>query len=495
VNVVIPFDRATASDESESVHRGVELAVSSARVAQLEWARLPIAHRIQIIRRARSLMADEALPLAEAANQIRERPVAEILTAEVLPLAGACRFLERESERILKTRRVGVRRRPLWLHGVASEVRREPYGLILIIGANNYPLFLPAVQTLQALVAGNATLLKPGEGGSSAADAFVCILNRAGMPRDLVQVLPEPPAAAQSAIALGVDKVVFTGSAATGEAVLAQCGQTFTPATVELSGCDAMFVRADGDLDLVVRAIEFGLRLNNGATCIAPRRVFVHRALAQELEARLRVADLEITAIVHAHLSQCATEALLDGADFIRGGIESDRRFLSVPLILKSVKPSMRITREDLFAPLLSLITVESDAEALSFDAQCPYSLGATIFTRDEAAGEALAGKVRAGVVIINDLIVPTADPRLPFGGRGRSGFGVTRGEEGLLEMTVPKVISLRRNRTHPHLAKSQEGDTELIASYIRAAHGGKWCGRVAAFLEICRSIRRRRTK
>ena len=495
MNVVIPFDVARADGESHSVHRGVELAIASARAAQQEWAGAPVAQRIEIIRRVRSLIADEALSLADAANEIRERPLAEILTAEVLPLADACRFLERESERILKTRRVGFRRRPLWLHGVASEVRREPHGVVLVIGASNYPLFLPAVQTLQALVAGNAVLLKPGEGGSSVADAFVCILRRAGIPRNLIQVLPEPPAAAQSAIALGVDKVVLTGSATTGEAVLAQCSQTLTPATVELSGCDAMFVRADADLDLVVRAIEFGLRLNDGATCIAPRRLFVHRALAVELEARLRAADFETTSIVHAHLSQCATEALLNGADFIRGGIESDRRFLSAPLILKLVDPSMRITREDIFAPVLSLITVENDAEALAFAAQCPYSLGATIFTRDEAAGQAFAGKVRAGVVTINDLIVPTADPRLPFGGRGRSGFGVTRGEEGLLEMTVPKVISLRRSRSHPHLAKAQDGDAELFASYIRAAHGGKWRGRVAAFLEICRSIRRRRTK
>ena len=339
MNVVIPFDVARADGESHSVHRGVELAIASARAAQQEWAGAPVAQRIEIIRRVRSLIADEALSLADAANQVRERPLAEILTAEVLPLADACRFLERESERILKTRRVGFRRRPLWLHGVESEVRREPHGVVLIIGASNYPLFVPAVQTLQALVAGNAVLLKPGEGGSSVADAFVRVLRRAEMPRDLIQVLPEPPAAAQSAIALGVDKVVLTGSATTGEAVLTQCSQTLTPATVELSGCDAMFVRADADLDLVVRAIEFGLRLNNGATCIAPRRLFVHRALAVELGARLRAADFGTTSIVNAHLSQCATEALLNGADFIRGGIESDRRFLSALLILKSRSP------------------------------------------------------------------------------------------------------------------------------------------------------------
>jgi len=495
MNVIIPFKTSPAEAEADLIQRRVEQAIASARVAQQAWAALPFAQRLRIVRRTRALIADEALLLAEAANRTRQRPLAEILSAEVLPLADACRFLERDSERILKTRRVGSRGRPLWLTGVASEVRREPHGVVLIIGASNYPLFLPAVQMLQALVAGNAVLLKPGDGGSLAAEAFAGILRRAGTPPELIQVLPEPPTAAQSAIALGVDKVVFTGSATTGEAVLAQCAQTITPATVELSGCDAMFVRADAEIDLVIRAIQFGLRLNNGATCIAPRRVFVHRAVAAELEAQLRKAAFETSAIVHEQLLQCVTEALLEGADLIQGSLQPNGRFVSVPLIIGSVKPSMRLTYKDIFAPVLSLIIVANDAEALAFAAQCPYSLGATIFSRDELAAQTLATQVRAGVVAINDLIVPTADPRLPFGGRGRSGFGVTRGEEGLLGMTVSKVISIRRGGSHPHLNEYQTGDEKLFANYICAAHGENWRTRLAAVLKTCRSLRRRRSQ
>jgi len=495
MNVIIPFETSTAEAEDELIQCGVEQAIASARIAQRSWAVAPLAQRLKIIRRTRSLIANEAVLLAEAANGNRHRPIGEILSAEVLPLADACRFLERECKRILKTRRVGLRWRPLWLTGVASEVRREPHGIVLIIGASNYPLFLPAVQMLQALVAGNAVLLKPGIVGSVAADAFADVLRRAGTPPNLIQVLPESPTAAQSAIALGVDKVVFTGSATTGEAVLAQCAQALTPATVELSGCDAMFVRADAEIDLVVRAIQFGLRLNNGATCIAPRRVFVHRTLATELEERLRAAAFESSTIAHPKLLKCVTEALLDGADLIRGSIQPNERSVSVPLIVTSVEPSMRLARADIFAPVISLIPVASDDEALGLAAQCHYSLGATIFSRDEAAAKALATQVRAGVVVINDLIVPTADPRLPFGGRGRSGFGVTRGEEGLLEMTVPKVISKRRGRSHPHFDQPQTGDEKLFTNYIRAVHGQTWLNRLGAVLEICRAVKRRRSQ
>lgn len=490
--MITSFQTWAGGLETDTDDNAVERMIASARVAQRDWARQTLASRLEFVRRARFVIAEEAVRLANAANHTRQRSLAEVLTAEVLPLADACRYLESRSARILQPHKLGRRGRPLWLHGVATEIRRRPHGLALIIAPGNYPLFLPAVQTLQALVAGNSVLIKPGPGGVLAARAFVDILHRAGLPRNLVHVLSEEASAAKTAIRVGVDKVVLTGSAATGEAVLAQCAKTITPATVELSGCDAMFVRADADLELVVRAIKFGLRLNNGATCIAPRRVFVHDQIAAKLQAGLRAIAFNSSIIVHAHLVQCVMESLLGGADLIHGRVQSDGKSLSVPLILKSVQPTMRIVSEDIFAPVLSLIGVCNDTEALEFAAQCPYALGATIFSRNGAAARALASRVRAGFVIINDLIVPTADPRLPFGGRGRSGFGTTRGKEGLLEMTVPKVISVRRSRSHLHLDQPQAGDTALFAAYIRATHGHGWRKRFSAIAEICRSIRRR---
>ncbi len=488
----IDFLPAFLAPEQEPLAGAVAPAIENARRIQTAWSARPIRQRLQIVRRTRTLIAREALSLANAANQVRNRPLAEILTAEVLPLADACRFLERESERILKPKRLARRARPLWLSGTVSEIRREPYGLVLIIGPGNYPLFLVAVQALQALVAGNTVLIKPGSGGFQAATAFTRVLRRAGLPKDVLCVLPETVNAAEAAIAGGVDKVIFTGSARSGEEVLKQCARTLTPATVELSGCDAMFVREDADLDLVMRALQFGLRLNNGATCIAPRRLFVHHRLASELEVRLQRAALPASSIVDPHLSRCVIEALLAGADLIRGNIPSRGGAVSLPIVLRSVAPSMRIVREDIFRPILSLIPILDDADALALCSQCPYSLGATVFSRDRKAARSLATRIPAGVVSINDLIVPTADPRLPFGGRGRSGFGTTRGTEGLLEMTTTKVVSARRSKSHRHFDETQPGDTELFIAYIQAAHGRGLRNRLRAVSEIFRSIQKR---
>jgi acyl-CoA reductase-like NAD-dependent aldehyde dehydrogenase len=480
------------------VAKMVQRAVTAARAAQKNWAATPLAARLKILRRARSLMAEQAESLACAANAGHDRPLAEILTAEVLPLAEACRFLERAAKKILQPKRLGSRGRPLWLAGVHSEIHREPLGIVLIIGPSNYPLFLPCAQALQALAAGNAVLLKPGHGGALAAASFGKILVQAGLNLKLFQVLPEPSATASCAIESGMDKVVLTGSATTGEAVLQQCAKTLTPATVELSGCDAVFVRADADLELVVRALAFGLRLNHSATCIAPRRVFVPRSRATELEGRLAKMfpgdGAEISSFTHPHWFQLVTEALAGGAHLLAGNVQPDGS-LHTPLIFAGIKPSMQLVQEDIFAPVLSLITVADDDEALAFAAQCPFALGATIFSRDESAARALAARVRAGVIVINDLIVPTADPRLPFGGRGRSGFGATRGAEGLLEMTAPKVVSVRGGKSRRHFDESQPGDAELFIAYIRAAHTSGWRNRLAALKKLFYVLKQRSTK
>jgi acyl-CoA reductase-like NAD-dependent aldehyde dehydrogenase len=425
------------------------------------------------------------MSLAEAVRSSRHNPLAEILAGEVLPLADACCFLEREAERLLRPRRLGPRGRPLWLAGVRAEVRREPHGTVLIIGPFNYPLFLPGVQALQALVAGNSVLLKPGAGGRFAADEFVKLCRAAGVAPQLLQVLPELPEAALAAIKAGVDKVILTGSAETGEKVLTCLAPRLVPATLELSGCDAAFVRSDADLDLVARALRFGLTWNGGATCIAPRRVFVSREIAAALESHLLAAVGEVARDSGRWKLPPEAEALVRDA-ISRGarslcGAGAAREREDWPTVLADACATMPLLREDIFAPILALVPISGDDEALEAAGQCPYALGATVFGEERQA-RVFAERVRAGVVVVNDVIVPTADPRLPFGGRGRSGFGVTRGAEGLLEMTILKVIAVRHGKARWHLDEPDFTDHELLCRYIEAVHGATWKQRSKAW-------------
>jgi len=470
--------------------------VRAARSAQPGWAETPLEVRLKVLKRFRALAAGHSRRLALLSSTYRARPLAEVLTAEVVPLLDAVRFLERQTPRILATRRLGPGGRPRWLFGVDAEIRREPLGVVLVIGPSNYPLFLPAVQAIQALAAGNSVLVKPGVGGHDVMRSVVDLLHHAGLDHRLIQVLPEASAAAAAAIDAGVDKVVLTGSAATGRAVLGQLAHRLIPATMELSGCDAVFVRADANLDLAVRALRFGTLLNNGATCIAPRRVFAHRSVATELEGRLAQAFARDSARnasipLKDKWRTLIDEALAGGAHLVSGALLEEGR-CTPPLVLAGALPEMRLLQNDVFAPLMSLVTVADDHEAIEISRHCPYALGATVFGRDVRAARALANRIDAGVVVVNDMIVPTADPRLPFSGRRQSGFGSTRGAEGLLEMTAPKAVSVRRTAWLPHLEPAQAGDERLFENYLMMAHAQGWRARMGAGINLIQGILRR---
>ena len=204
-----------------SVTIAVQDHLRRARLAQAALGQTSIRARLQIVRRLRFLIAVQGQALVAAVGCRRGRTPADTLATEVIPLADACRFLEREAARLLRPRRLGRRGRPLWLAGAEAEIRREPLGVILILAPGNYPLFLPGVQLLQALAAGNAVLLKPAPGCTAPIAVLIDLLRNAGLPSDLVQLLHEDVAGARAAIAQGVERVVLTGSAETGRGVLA----------------------------------------------------------------------------------------------------------------------------------------------------------------------------------------------------------------------------------------------------------------------------------
>lgn len=453
--------------------------LDAARVAQAAWAATPVKARLRIVRRLRRLLAREAVALAGLVRTYARRTPAETLAAEILPLVAACRFLEQEAQAVLAPRRLGAEGRPRWLAGVTAEVRREPHGLVLVIAPGNYPLMLPGIQLLQALAAGNAVAVKPPSQGAAALLRLAALLERAGLPDCLVQVLGDDVEEAEAAIAAGVDKVVLTGSVETGRAVLRRLADAVVPATMELSGCDAVIVLPGADLDLVARSVAYGLRLNAGATCIAPRRIVVPREQATALEALLiqRLAEVPPAPVplkVRRQAARLVRAAVEQGARLATPPFDTARGEMA-PVLVADAHPVLDLLRSDVFAPVASIVPVADGEAAVRAAEAGPHGLGASVFGPRRAA-EAVAARLRVGSVTVNDLIVPTADPRLPFGGRGLSGFGVTRGPEGLLEMTRPKTISVRRGVFRPHLRPPTDADARLFALYLRLAHGG-WRG------------------
>lgn len=465
------------------------------RTSRAVWKSTSVPDRLRVVRAFRHRLADDPGALAATVNASWRLDPTTTLTAEIQPLLDACRFLEREASRLLAPRRLGRRGRPFWLFGSTVELRREPLGSVLILGPANYPILLPGVQALQALVAGNTVLVKPGRGGAPAVLRFSEMLLEAGLPEGALEVLPEAVAAGIEAIDAGVDKVVLTGSAATGRDVLTRLAGTTTPAVVELSGCDAVVVRADADLDLAARAVAFGMTFNGGFTCIAPRRLLVHRSVVEPFEKAL-VAQLAgrpaipTTPGALGAVAEVFDDALARGAR-CASGQRPEAGAAGEPILLADVPRDASLMQADLGASIAGIVSVDGDDDAAELVATCRYRLGATVFGGETAAA-ALARRLDVGVVVVNDMIVPTADPRVPFGGSGASGFGRTRGAEGLLEMTTSRTVIVRGGKMRPHLGPTSADDAALFEHFIRLAHGRGLGSRLRAMVGVIREGRKR---
>lgn len=470
---------------------------------QRAWAERSIEERLKVLRRWRHGMAGRSEDLCAAIGSAWQpgegRTPADVRISEILPLLAACEYLEKNAAKVLRTRSLGWRGRPVWLWGVQSEIRRVALGRVLVIGPANYPLFLPGVQVLQALAAGNAVTWKPGRGGREVAKVFAGEMDRAGLPRELLHLTEETDEAGRNAVREGADKVFFTGSAAAGRAVMRELAETATPSVMELSGCAAVVVLPGAELGRVTEAIVFGMRLNGSATCMAPRRALVmgrsparREALRRRLERALRKMEpMRLTSEVHGRLWEMVDEARREGAIVlgVRGVQGEDGGWMQSAVLLTEVKPAMRIAQTDLFAPVLSMIDVTNKGEIAAAQRMCPFGLSVSIFGEEQMARQ-LAGRMTAGTVVMNDVIVPTADPRIPFGGRRGSGFGVTRGAEGLLEMTAVKTVLTRRGNSRRQYEATGEAHNGMFEGLILAGHAGTWGRRWQGLKQIVMAAR-----
>jgi aldehyde dehydrogenase (NAD+) len=500
----------------------IAAAFAAAYHAQLPWRQMNVRARTAILGRLSACIAEQRNELAATIEVPQRSGYAETVTAELLPLADAAQWIRREAANVLAPRTLGNRGKPLWLGRLKSSIHRVPHGLVLILGTWNYSIFLTGVQVLQALAAGNAVAIKPAPGCEHTTRMLVHMLIECGVPENLMVILDSSIEAGKLAIEVGVDHIVMTGSSQSGRAVLSQAIPSLTSATMELSGCDAVFVLPGADLHRVCDLLRFGLRLNGGATCISPRRVFVpdkisevfHRLFLERLsEPEQQQWRTQIAASTHKKLWEAVHDAVQRGATLLSapepsnvGPTTLSASSTTAPspqawvrsghIVLSDVRPEMKIYSQDVFAPLLMIVPVENWSDALKADSQCPYALAASIFGPYEDALR-LVPFISAGTITINDLIVPTADPRVPFGGRGESGFGVTRGSEGLLSMTSVKVVANRMGTWLPHANLPQLGDEQLLDGLLQFCHGRTWRHRLRGLRQMVQAIlsQRKRSK
>ena len=429
----------------------VRAAVARVRKAQPGWASLAPADRVRHLSGLRAVLATRSQEIADRIVAETGKPEVEALI-EVGSVVSLCRYYERRAPRLFRSRRV----RRGWLLWKRPRIEHEPYGLVAIIGPWNYPFILTAEATLTALFAGNGVVLKPSERTPFTGAVLSELLAHTDIPEGLVQVVQGGAETGEALVAAGVDRVHFTGTPAVGRKILAGAASRLLPVSLELGGKDPALVRADADLDRAARGIAFGAFFNAGQTCLATERVFVEEAVYEDFLRRLtRVASElragsggevdvgplttpEQLATVEAHLD----DALERGARVLCGGSRVDPASnVFLPTVLADVNDRMRVMREETFGPLLPVMAVADMEEAVARANAHPMGLFASVWTSDPEVGRDLARRLRCGGVSVNDTLSHWAIPGLPVGGRGESGYGRVRGDEGLLAFSRSRVL------------------------------------------------------
>jgi acyl-CoA reductase-like NAD-dependent aldehyde dehydrogenase len=313
-----------------------------------------------------------------------------------------------------------------------------------VITPGNAPLFLSVPQVAAALLAGNGVLWKPSPSGVAPAALAASLFGRAGLPADLLQLIEGGAEAAHAVVQAGVDKLFFTGGSAAGLGLSRLQAERGRPVVLELSGRHVALVLADADLSMAARGIAWGKLANRGRNCISVQLALVARPAYTDFLSRLARAMAAASASPGlrpidppeiARLRRLTEDAVKRGARLILGNGTG-------PTLLADVTPGMCVVDEEIRGPILTAAPVGSEAESIDWINQSAYRLSASLWTSDLARARRLAGRLDVGQVWINDALHPVAQPAVPLVGRGKSGFGASRGLAGLLEMAQPKVVS-----------------------------------------------------
>lgn len=345
----------------------------------------------------------------------------------------------------------------------AGAIFYEPLGVLGIISSWNYPLAIPMSQIIPAIAAGNAVLCKTSDFTPECGVLMEKLFRDAGFPQGLVRLLQGGGDVGQALIDARPDKVFFTGSVFTGRHVAEACARNLIPSVLELGGKDAMIVLADADLEVASSAAVWGSYTNCGQVCLSVERLFVESAISEEFiracvdkTKKLRLGpgskpESEVGPLIRPQhvqrMSELIAEAVQRGAKVLCGG--RPRPDLGPcffePTVITGVDSSMQLFRDETFGPILAIQVVHDSEEAIRLANDTEFALAASVWTHDVSQGQKIAQRLRAGTVMVNDLISGFAIPEAPHGGTRLSGWGRTHGKAGLLEMVHLKYVDVDR--------------------------------------------------
>lgn len=461
----------------------VAQAFARARAAQAAWARVPLLERVEALLRLHDLVFDrqrDILDIVQWESGKTRRDAFE----EMCDVTLNARYYARTAQQhLLPTRRTGLF--PLLTR--TTELR-HPKGVVGVIAPWNYPLTLAISDALPALVAGNAVVTKPATQTTLSALLAAELLAEAGIPEGVWQVVVGPGSRVGSAVLDQSDYICFTGSTETGRSVARRCGERLIGCSLELGGKNPLLVLDDADLDRAAEGAVRGCFANAGQLCISVERLyvaasvydaFVERFVDRVRSMRLALSfdfDSDMGSLISAEqlavVTQHVEDAVAKGAEVLVGGRHRPDigPYYFEPTVLAGVTPEMTCYRTETFGPVVSVYRVADDDEAVAAANDSVYGLNASVFGRDLARAQAVAARLRAGTVNVNEAYAPAwGSIDSPMGGMGDSGLGRRHGAEGLLKYTEAQTIAVQRIPVAPPAGLSYDSFSRGMTVALRA--------------------------
>ncbi|MFC6063979.1 succinic semialdehyde dehydrogenase [Streptomyces ochraceiscleroticus] len=454
-----PYTGAPLADLPVSTPADVEDAFARARAAQRAWAATPLNERKKIMLRFHDLVLtrrDEVLDLMQAESGKTRRDA----SLEVIDTAITSRYYARSAARYLapKRRRGAV---PVLTH--TTELR-HPKGVVAIVSPWNYPLSMAAGDAIPALMAGNAVVQKPDTQTALTALWALDLMHEAGLPAGIWQMVIGRGSSIGDALMAGADYMMFTGSTATGRRIARDAGERLIGASLELGGKNAMIVLDDADIDRAADGAIAACFPSAGQLCVSIERLYVAESLRDEFIAAFVARTKRLTMgaaydysidvgslttssqldTVTAHVDDAVTK----GATVLAGGTARPDLgpLFYAPTILTDVTPDMTLYEHETFGPVVSLYPFDDVDEAIARANATPYGLNASVWTRNGARGRAVAARIHAGTVNVNEAFAAAwGSIDAPMGGMGDSGLGRRHGADGILKYTEPQTVAHQR--------------------------------------------------